>query len=543
MSKIAAYLAEHLRGEVATGSALRSKFSVDGSVLKITPLLVAFPYNTSDVRKIAHFAWQLAEKGHTLPVTARGNGTSRVGAAIGSGVIVSFPTHFKNILEVDTKQRLVRVQPGVELQALNQALQLHGLVWPVASQVTDTTVGGVLANNIYGEYGSKYGDVANWVDQIEVVLSNGDVIQTGKLNKRDLNKKKGLATSEGELYRKLDGLITDNQETINSLNEKAGSSGFNIASVKDKKGNFDLTPLIVGAQGTLGIITEVILRLDTYRPETEVLAASILSLDNFETLLGSLQKHDPSRLEYIDKEALVHVRDHYGVSVAELLDDTQDLEDIEGLMIVEFNESAKSKAKKATKLFDKQGFSVVKSDGDYEAAQEVWQLYERVMRVLTFGETDHKSSLPIIEDVMVAPEDVNDFIAGAKELTQKHRIKTFFTSHVSAGVVHAYTLLNLKSLTDKQKLPKLIEEYYKLAVNIGGSVAGEYGEGRLRVEQAELQFTSNEKEIFEEVKTIFDSHGIFNPDVKIKGHTTKGPLSRLNESYEDTRFNEKLSAL
>lgn len=543
MSKIAAYLAEHLRGEVATGSALRSKFSVDGSILKITPLIVSYPFNTSDVRKIAHFAWQLAEKGHTLPITARGNGTSRVGAAIGNGVIVSFPTHFNSILEVDTKQRLVRVQPGVEIHALNQAVQLHGLVWPVASRVAGDTIGGAIADNMYGEYGGKYGDVTQWVDQIEVVLSNGDVIQTGKLSKRELNKKKGLSTSEGELYRKLDGLITDNQETITSLGEKSSSAGFNIGSVKDKKGNFDLTPLIVGSQGTLGLVTEVILRLDTYRPETEVLAASISSLDNFETLLASLQKHEPSRLEYIDSSALVYVRDHYGVSVKELMDDTEEPEDIAGLMIIEFNESAKSKAKKTAKLFDKQGFSVVKSDGDFEATQEIWQLYQRILTTLNAGEAEHKSSLPVIEDVMVAPEDVNDFIAGAKEMTQKHRIKTFFTSHLNAGVVHAYTLLNLKSLTDKQKLPKLIEDYYKLAVNIGGSVAGEYGEGRLRVEQAELQFTSNEKEILQEIKTIFDSHGIFNPDVKLRGHTTKGPLSRLNESYEDTRFGERLTTI
>lgn len=543
MSKIATYLSEHLKGEVFTNSQLRAKFSTDKSVLKITPMVVTFPYNTSDVRKIAHFAWQLAEKGHILPITPRGNGSSLTGAAIGTGIVMSFPTHLNKILEVDTKQKLVRVQPGVTIKALNEAMQTHGLVWPVKGSSLNNTVGGAVANNLYGQYAGRYGDTAAWVDQLEVILPNGDVIQTSRVSKRDLSKKKGLATAEGELYRAIDNIITDNAELVGALADKAGSAGYNIAAVKDKKGNFDLTPLIVGSQGTLGIVPEMILKLDIYRPQTEVVAIPLSSFDNFEQLLASVQKEAPSRLEFIDGESIAFAKKHHAVSINELFSEEDEQREVAGLLVVEFNESAKNKAKKIAKLYDKAGHVVVRSDGDFESAQEIWQLYDRLDNVLANSEAEHKYTVPVIEDVLLASSDINDFITAAQELSQKHRITTLFSAHLDAGVVHARALLSLSSLTDKQKLPKLMEDYYKLAISLGGSIAGEYGEGRLRVPLAQYQFTTEERDLFSAVKDAFDAHNIFNPEVKILPETSKDPLTKLNDSFDETRFSESLSLL
>ena len=543
MSKIAAYLAEHIKGEVVTSADARAAFSTDKSILKINPLLVVYPYNTNDVRKVAHFAWQLAEKGHKLSVTARGNGNSRVGAAIGSGVSVSFPTHLSNILEVDTRQKLARLQPGVTIKALQETMQTHGLFWPIKGYDTGNTVGGAIANNLYGEYGGKYGDVASWIDQLEVVLPNGDVIQTGRLSKRELNKKKGLSTYEGEIYRQLDNLITDNQETIDNLSNRLGTNGYNIGAVKDKKGNFDLTPLIVGSQGTLGIVTETIIRLDAYHPETEVVVSPLMNLDNFETMIETIQKQVPSRLEFIDGETLRFVKKHHNIRIDEVLDNPDDIDSVFGLLIVEFNESAKGKAKKTAKVLDKAGFSALRTESDYEAAQEIWQLRHRIETTLANQEIDHKVAAPIVEDVLLPTQDINDFIMAARELGAKQRIPTYFTAHLDAGVVRAKALVNLRSLTDKQKVVKFIDDYYKLATSIGGSVAGAYSEGRLRVKQSEAQFTVEEKDMIAKIKTIFDSHGIFNPDVKLSGLNSKEALTHLNEQYSETRQDDSLSIL
>ena len=100
MNKIAVYLNEHLMGEVSSAKALRRKFSTDGSVLSIAPEIVAFPRVTNDIRKIARFTWQLAEKGHVVPLTARGYGGDTTGAAIGKGVVIDLSQHLNSVIEV-----------------------------------------------------------------------------------------------------------------------------------------------------------------------------------------------------------------------------------------------------------------------------------------------------------------------------------------------------------------------------------------------------------------------------------------------------------
>ena len=127
MSKVASYLQEHILGQVSTDPAVLSSMSHDASVLEIKPEMVVFPRTTNDIRKVARFCYQLAEKGHVLPITTRGLGSDQTGAAIGKGIILSTPAHMNTIYEYEPKQKLVRVQPGVNFGALNDALRLHGV--------------------------------------------------------------------------------------------------------------------------------------------------------------------------------------------------------------------------------------------------------------------------------------------------------------------------------------------------------------------------------------------------------------------------------
>ena len=218
MSKISQYLNEHISGEVVVSKAIREHFATDASVLTVTPEMVVYPRVTNDIRKVARFAWQLAEKGHVLALTARGGGSDQTGAAIGDGAILATTTHLNKIFELDAKQKLVRLQPGVMFKTLNDALALHGLHIPsYPLSAAYSTVGGAVANNASGELSGRYGAVDQWVQQLEVVLSNGDVLQTGRISKRELSRKKGLQGLEGDIYRKIDSLILDNAATIDII--------------------------------------------------------------------------------------------------------------------------------------------------------------------------------------------------------------------------------------------------------------------------------------------------------------------------------------
>lgn len=531
MSKIANYLSSHLKGEVLTNTASRDRFSRDGSALRLIPLLVAHPFHTNDVRKITHFAWQLAEKGHSLALIQRGSGSNNVGAAIGNGLVISFTRHFDNILEVDTKQRLVRLQPGVPLKALQTAMKTHGLFWPVTSHNQNTTVGGAIASNLCGESGGKYGDTRAWIDQLEVVLANGESIQTGKLSKRELNKKKGLTGMEGEIYRQLDNLISDQADIVNDLARHPGNSGYALAQVKDRKGNFDLTPLIVGSQGSLGTVTEAIVKLDHHHVQSEVIVASLSSPDDLEQLAAGLRKHNPARIEFIDGATVAYAAEKLNTDMTELMGDHTPPNSA-GLLLIELNEGGrlKAKAKKICKLLQKFDHTVIRSNGNPEAAAEMKQSYDRLLIMLTHNETDdHKITVPVIEDALIPHSDTTSFIASVHALAKKHRLTLLLWAHLTTGVIHVRPLLNLRNLSDKQKISKLTDDYYQLVIKTDGSVAGEYGEGRLRAHVAAKQFSEQENELLQAVKKIFDAHNILNPGVKIP--KAQDPLDTLNEAY------------
>src|SRR5690349_15461033 len=292
MSKVAHYLQEHLVGEVMTSADARRYFATDGSILTVAPALVAYPRNENDVRKTARFTWQLAERGRVIPITARGAGTDQSGAAMGTGIILAFPAHMHRILELDDKSGVVTVEPGANYGKLQQTLHTHDrFLPPYPASMEYSTIGGAVANNSSGEKSVKYGATRDFVKSLRVVLANGEVIETGRLSKRDLNKKLGLATFEGEIYRALDAMLDEHQGLLDkaSLNVTKNSAGYFLHDVKRSDGSIDLTPLFVGSQGTLGIITEVTLETEAYNPMTTLLMAGFDDIEKAQNAILELR--------------------------------------------------------------------------------------------------------------------------------------------------------------------------------------------------------------------------------------------------------------
>jgi FAD/FMN-containing dehydrogenase len=534
MNKVASYLQSHLSGEVLDSPVARNYFSTDASVLEVTPSLIVYPRSTNDIRKVARFSWQLAEKGHVMPITARGSGTDQSGAAIGKGIILVFPAHLNKILELDTQQKLVRVQPGVNFKSLQETLNTHGLFLPpFPASYAYSTIGGAIANNSAGELSLKYGPMTEWVDKLEVVLANGELIQTGRFNKKAVEKKKGLATLEGELYRVVDGLLNEYGEPLDAYYDNLlvskDSVGYDLRDIKRRDGSIDLTSLFVGSQGTLGVITEAILKVAPHNPHTSLLVAAFPDLESAVEAVDVVRNLSPSALEMIDRNLIEFAeKEQHAVFPEELVDPDQKPAII---LFVEFDDDRRVREKKVKragyalrKITDR---SVVSEDT--EEQEKLWAIRHLAATVVNYNH-DGKVAVPVIEDAAVPHEKLTDLVHAIEKLFNDHHLSLAIWGHAGDANLHVHPLLDLSKLTDRQKMLKLMSEYYKMVVDMGGSIAGEHSDGRLRVPFMRLQVGDELIELFEKLKVGFDPHGVLNPGVKV-GTDMKQLVDMLRKEY------------
>ncbi|MBC7459490.1 FAD-binding oxidoreductase [Candidatus Saccharibacteria bacterium] len=530
MNKIAVYLNEHLLGEVTSSKAMRRRYSRDGSVLSVTPEIIAFPRITNDIRKVARFAWQLAEKGHPMGITIRGRGGDVTGAAIGKGLVMSTSTHLNNIITVMQKDRLVHVQPGVSFEKLSAALSWQGLA--VANMPNDlsSTVAAAIANNDLGESG----DFASAVEKLEVVLANGDLIETSRINKHELNKKLGLQTFEGEIYRKLEGLIEDNEEVLKHLaaDPVRDSAGYkNLSRVKAKDGSFDLTPLFIGSQGTLGFISEIVLKADFYSRDRTIAVAVVEDPGLARDITDRLTELQPSALKTIDGE-LFRRAAKLGAR-AGLLGST---ESIGTVIYVEFNDFSDraqlNKLKKMRKLLSKLSVGMIDSS-DHQP--EEFDAVRTIASSLRVAENDDSVAVPIIDGACIANGRWEEFTAAVSELSDRHHVALPMETNVLTGTIDVFPVLKLDVISDKQKLFRLISDYAALVTKCGGAFVSNGSEGRLKANTAWAQLEEAEVLLYEQLRAIFDPFGTMNPDVKQK-NDVRHLVASLRTTYDVTDF-------
>lgn len=540
MSKIATYLNEHILGEISGAKAIRERFSRDGSVLVIKPELVMFPRVTNDIRKAMRFSWQLAEKGHVLPITARGGGTDTTGGAIGKGLIINTTAYLHNILHIGLKDkdRFVHVQPGVTFQSLNDVLNWHGLYVPTSSELARyTTIGGAIASNSGGQLSGKYGLTGEWVTRLEIVLANGDLIETTRLSKREFSKKIGLQTFEGEIYRKIDGLIEDNQALINDklsgdIRDNAGYAG--ISQVKRKDSSFDLTPLIVGSQGTLGIISEAVIKTDYVSKDQTILVATISSIEVAHDAADELKSLDVASIEIFDG-ALFEVAKSYGKTYPFTTSNNQ-TDSIKAVIYILFNDFSDvtrgRKLKKAHKILDKLGASIVTSDDNN--TEELIAVRE-VATSLYISDSGAHSYPPLLDGASIPSDRYEEFATAVAELATRHHVSLPIHARTLDGVIYTRPALDLSKVGDKQKIFKLISEYSQVVTKFGGTFVAESAEGRLKANAAYALMDEDVRNLYGQIRAIFDPYGTLNPGVK-QTSELKDLVEALRPSYDLSDF-------
>lgn len=527
-NKIAKYLNQHIIGNVFDSASVLEAYSTDRSALKVTPRMVAIPENTSDVRRIVRFVNQLAKKSVYLPIAVRGSGLDKTGADLSSGLILS-TEHLNNILEIDDHARLVRVQAGVTLGQLNSALALYGLTVPIAADPRET-IGSLIANFTTDPAAGKYNGIYYHVDCAEVVLSTGDTIQTGRYSRRHLNRKTGLTSFEGEIYRDVDELIEDNAELITDLGSRntIDAAGYQMLTqvVREPMKSFDLLPLFYASQGTLGIITEVILHCEVLQPVTRHFIAAFESIGAAESYIQEIMPLIPEELNLYDARIFKAAADHgkdpalfaakfnKGYFVLASFDDKE--------------RKINKKLKKCLKLLPSNAAAVVETEDNTADFQRFNSA------IVSFLNDDVRGERTAITDDFYVPSDhLANFLTDLRDLekTYSQELPVFGSFSTSNYAVRPDIQLN--TVEGRQMVLQFTKDLDALLKEHGGSITGGAPEGREKAIVTNANFSEQELELYRRVKDIFDPVGIFNPEIKLDA-VDSVTVRHLRASYLDT---------
>jgi FAD/FMN-containing dehydrogenase len=429
-----------------------------------------------------------------------------------------FPAHMNRILELDTKSGMVSVEPGINYGKLQQSLHTHGrFLPPYPASMEYSTIGGAVANNASGEKSVKYGDTRSYVHSLRVVLANGEVIETSRVTKRELSKKLGLATFEGEIYRSVDTLLEEQHKLVEAIdrNVTMNNAGYNLLDIKQRDGSFDLTPLFVGSQGTLGIITEVLLGTEAHNPETTLLVSTFDSIEKVQNTITELRALSdmPSAIEMVDANLLAQV---HAINPNQLKDLIQPpfpkfilFTEIDTLN----SRQSKKVVKRAQKIFEKYATSL-QTETELTRQQRLWKIRQATATLLGHNNGEQRA-VPIIEDAAVPPDQLGALITGTYDLFSRLKIEPALWGHVGDGNLHLQPQLNLSQVGDRQKAFRLMDEYYTLIISLGGTISAEHNDGRLRAPYVARQYGAEVYDLFQKVKQIFDPYNTLNPGVKI----------------------------
>lgn len=515
-------------GDLAVDDATRSYYAVDGSIFTLKPQAVFFPKNTNEVARLASYLTAEAKAGRYLPLSPRGRGSDQAGGPLGAGVIVNFAKHMTAVQEV-TEHRL-RLQPGARYGEVQRMLKSRGkYLPPYPASIEIATVGGAVANNAAGEKTVKYGSTKDFVERMEVVLSNGEVIQVGKLDRPELAVKKRQNTLEGKIYRELDDLLTKNYDLIDSHHPAVhkNTAGYNVWDIKDSD-TFDLAKLIVGSQGTLGLVTDITFKIVDFPKHLGLAVGFFEDIDQAASAIKELLHLKPSAIELVDRYLIDIVVKQDPMLLEGLLPAKKPAI----ILIAEFDNAPRGAIVKklalAKMIYEKYAYHRLQADDPHEQ-DRLWRVRRSAAAVMWTIEGSAKA-LPIIEDACVSPSLLTEFFTKVYVLFKKYDLAIAIWGHAGDGNFHMQPFLDLGKEADREKLFKVMDEFYEMVYNLHGSPSAEHNDGILRSPYLPLFYGREMYELFAKIKHLFDPYKILNPYKKI-GVTREFQKRHLRHEY------------
>ena len=513
-------LQQQLTGELHYDSLMRTLYATDASVYKMLPKAVALPKTVEDIKVLIKYAQE--NKTSLIPRTA---GTSLAGQCVGDGIVVDVSKHFTNILEVNTEESWVRVQPGVIRDELNAFLKPYGFFFgPNTSTANRCMIGGMVGNNSCGSTSIVYGSTRDHTLELTTILSDGSDVVFKPLSFLEYQNKLKINSLEGDIYRFFHEELSDEstQKEIRTEFPKANirrrNTGYAVdllletTPYTDTSEAFNFCKLLAGSEGTLAFTTEIKLNISPLQDAEMVVAAPHFnSIRETTKAVLTAMKHNPSKCEMMDDLILQLTKDNIEQQKNRFYING----DPAGMLMVEFRgktlaeAEAKADVMIAEMKANGEGYAFPKIYG--KDTEKVWKLRKAGLGILANIPGDPKA-VACIEDTAVALEDLSDYIDDFTKMMDGFGQKAVYYAHAGDGELHLRPVLNLKKAKDIQLFHDITEETAKLVKKYNGSLSGEHGDGRVRAEFIPLMVGQKNYELFKRIKKTWDKNGIFNPN-------------------------------
>jgi len=515
-------LAPLIEGDVRTDPITRSLFATDASIFRRSPRAVVSPKTPEDVARVVAYA-----RAQGLSVTPRGGGSSLAGQAVGEGIILDFSTYMNRVLEVDLERRLVRVEPGAIHTRVQRAAAPHGLrLGPDPSSGDFCTIGGNVGTNASGAHTLRHGSTRDHVLSLDVVLYDGSIVTLGKAGAEGSAMWSRLETELVSVLREgapdfLPERVAANKNSCGYDLWGAWNPGDPVSSIAPR---FDPLRLMVGSEGSLGVVTEVTMRLVRKPQATSVALLYFLSWTDASEAVLEARRLGASAVEAMDHTFLAFVKEHRG-DLRDLVPDKF----VAGIL-VEFEGETDEEARTGLAAIEewvapRRGMVL-----DFRAARSaeeraaLWSV-RRAALPLVYRTSPVEKPMNFIDDTAVPVEKLGQYIEGLRQIFARHRTPYVIFGHAGNGNVHVTPLMDPHDATFVPRMAAMTEEAFELTWRLGGTITGEHGDGILRAPYLRRQYPRS-YETMAAVKRVLDPDGVLNPGVVISSEATF-PASHL----------------
>ena len=524
---------EELRSKVS-GEVLEDEFTLgmyatDASIYQIMPKAVVFPKNEDDVVQALAIARQAK-----ITILPRGAGTSLAGQTVGDSMVLDFSRYMDQILEINRDERWARVQPGIARDDLNALLLPFGLHFaPDPATSSRANIGGMVGNNSSGTKSILYGKTVDHVLESKVILADGTLMLLSSMNPAAYQEVCTSVSREAEIYGGFQKIIETHREEIDKrfpkVMRRVGGYNFDEFIHTD---NWNLSKLICGSEGTLGIILEVKLNLEPLPKHKCVCVVHYANLLESIQAVETMLKFKPSAVEILDEVVV-------GLS-RENLTTKHHSHFIEGnpaaILIVEFYGASKEEVLKRAEAMtlDQKAqnfgyaYPIFAEGKNYD---DVWVIRKKGLGLM-LGLKGKKKPLPFIEDAGIPAEHLPSYIEEVLQVCKRHGTDAAMYAHASVGVIHVRPILDLRDQEDIERLKSIAEDTFELVKKYEGSWSGEHGDGLVRSAFNRRFFGDQLYDAFKEVKQLFDPENLMNPGKILEAQSIEKNL-RYGTNYQD----------